>query len=95
MRFGPCWYEKFQVNVPCTCVGWGREREREREFVCVCVCRLRGGGIMRDEEKVGVIEGILVMNLSSDLTNVSSLSEKSSLSFCLYCRQNSRTTSKT
>ena len=29
---------------------------------------------MRDEEKVGVIEGILVLNLSSDLTNVSSLS---------------------
>ena len=61
MRFRPWWYEKFRVNVLCTCVGWEREREK-----CVCVCVLRGGRIMRDEEKVGVIEGILVLNLSSD-----------------------------
>ena len=65
MRFRPWWYEKFRVNVLCTCVGWEREREL---CVCLCVCvyMLRGGGIMRDEEKVGVIEGILVLNLSSD-----------------------------
>lgn len=44
---------------------WVGEREREK-FVCVCIYMLRGGGIMRDEEKVGVIEGILVLNLSSD-----------------------------
>ena len=49
------------MNVLCTCVGWEREREK-----CVCVCVLRGGRIMRDEEKVGVIKGILVLNLSSD-----------------------------
>ena len=65
MRFRPWWYEKFRVNVLCTCVGWEREREL---CVClfVCVYMLRGGGIMRDEEKVGVIKGILVLNLSSD-----------------------------
>ena len=34
-------------------------------FVCVCVI-LRGGGITRDEDKVGVIKEILVLNLSSD-----------------------------
>ena len=38
--------------------------------VCVCVCMLRGGGIMRDEEKESVIEGILVLNLSPEFTNV-------------------------
>ena len=46
---------------------WVGERKRT-VCVCLCVCVyiLRGGGIMRDEEKVGVIEGILVLNLSSD-----------------------------
>ena len=37
--------------------------------MCLCVCvyiYVEGRGIMRDEEKVGVIEGILVLNLSSD-----------------------------
>ena len=37
--------------------------------MCLCVfvyIYVEGRGIMRDEEKVGVIEGILVLNLSSD-----------------------------
>ena len=46
---------------------WVGEIEREL-CVCLCVCVyiLRGGGITRDEDKVGVIEEILVLNLSSD-----------------------------
>lgn len=32
MRFRPCWYETFRVNVLCTCVRW------ETECMCMCLC---------------------------------------------------------
>ena len=57
------------MNVLCTCVGWERE-SCVCVCVCACVCVSRGGGILKDGEKEGVMKRILVLNSFPDLTNV-------------------------